>query len=942
LIVAAGLWLALPGGAEAAKVYGPTTNVRAGVALPAGATTTATISAAGNEFESFQVVAEGPIGALSVEPGTAELTRQGGGGSIRIAAADPASQMTIYRVGMYDVPAVPGRSDLEGALGAWPDALIPEVDPIYGENRTAWPRTVAAGAFEVAWIDLHVPPNQPAGTYTGSVVVKDGAQLLDTVPITLTVRPFSLPSTSSLDSAFYTAYSKPCQAHTNSGLCNGDAALGYKLHALYARVALENRITVANPWMLGVDQAPTSDAQKALFNQYVLPLLDGTGTVEGTRARRLSGARLSAISQYWQCDTACLSAWRAFLPAGVRDRFVYYACDEPENPDCTWQIAADRLAAAQAAWPGVKRLVTTPPPRARAAGITPDVLVPLANHVDGKDCCGETFVGNQRQTQAYLDFLDPAKDQAQTAPNELWMYTSNMSHGSDPACTAAAPTQSCRDYDTNSVSPFWAGWPGYVIDEPAIQARAMGWLAFGYDVSGELYWQVAQQLPNAWTSQWDSGGHGDGTLFYPGTPARIGGATDIPVESLRLKRIRDGREDYEYLRAAAAAGKAAEAKQVFRDVFGATSAMFNVTAAIGDDDLAAARDQLAAYIGGAAPRSCAAPTITGTPGSDQDLAGTPGDDVIAGLGGDDTIRGLGGDDILCGGDGFDTLDGGPGDDDLHGEAAEYGSASSGVSVDLDAGTAVGDGRDRLYGVTEVYGSPFPDSIEGAQFNATREFLAGGGGGDTIDGRGGHDWLKGGPGDDVLTGGEGADELDGDAGADTLRARDGASDRRVDCGADADPTAILDASDPTSGCERIDDGVNHDPDPTVTPTPIETATPTPIATATPTPKPTPRLSCTVTAPRQKMKTARRRGVAVTVRCNRRARVSLRLTVPLRTARALHLRRTTVAHRTYAGGRARIKLTARARRARQISATLRITARAQDGQTATRRLRIALRR
>jgi len=43
------------------------------------------------------------------------------------------------------------------------------------------------------------------------------------------------------------------------------------------------------------------------------------------------------------------------------------------------------------------------------------------------------------------------------------------------------------------------------------------------------------------------GGNGDGTLFYPGTPRWIGGKTQIPIESLRLKMIRDGLEDYEYL-----------------------------------------------------------------------------------------------------------------------------------------------------------------------------------------------------------------------------------------------------------------------------------------------------------------------------------------------------------------------------------------------------------
>lgn len=44
------------------------------------------------------------------------------------------------------------------------------------------------------------------------------------------------------------------------------------------------------------------------------------------------------------------------------------------------------------------------------------------------------------------------------------------------------------------------------------------------------------------------GGNGDGYMLYPGTPDRIGGKTGVPIESVRLKHVRDGYEDFEYLR----------------------------------------------------------------------------------------------------------------------------------------------------------------------------------------------------------------------------------------------------------------------------------------------------------------------------------------------------------------------------------------------------------
>jgi hypothetical protein len=97
----------------------------------------------------------------------------------------------------------------------------------------------------------------------------------------------------------------------------------------------------------------------------------------------------------------------------------------------------------------------------------------------------------------------------------------------------------------------------------------MEWLSFEYDVSGELYWETIARLDSAWRpdGQCDFGGQGDGTLFYPGDPAVIGGRTAIPVESIRLKLIREGMEDYEYLHLLDRLGDGAMARREARAVF---------------------------------------------------------------------------------------------------------------------------------------------------------------------------------------------------------------------------------------------------------------------------------------------------------------------------------------------------------------------------------------
>ena len=91
----------------------------------------------------------------------------------------------------------------------------------------------------------------------------------------------------------------------------------------------------------------------------------------------------------------------------------------------------------------------------------------------------------------------------------------------------------------------------------------MQWAEWKLNVTGELYWDSIFLYPNRlqdgvglptdpWTDQSNAktganAGSGDGNLFAFGSPGQIGGESEIPVETQRLKLIRDGIEDYEYM-----------------------------------------------------------------------------------------------------------------------------------------------------------------------------------------------------------------------------------------------------------------------------------------------------------------------------------------------------------------------------------------------------------
>ena len=619
ILAATGIVGAPPAGADVpvVKVVGSTSTVRPTSGIPAHATDGAAISAARNEFESFQVIVQAPVDQ-ALDDVRLDV-------SIPLESADadlPSTNVTFYREHFYNAAQ---QSDLEGGAGYWPDALIPERDYFYDENRAAFPVDIAAGGRMVAWIDIYVPEDQPAGDYFGVLEVTTGSgenvPLVDDVTVNLKVHDFEIPSTSSLSSVFpIQAAQQPCVAHTGSGNCGGDAQMRWRLHSLYARAALENRVTISNPWPLGQDSGPpTGPAENSYFNQYVRPLVRGLSPADASLSSplepvRLDGAKLTALHFYsyrdWHCINTCPDAWKAFAADPNDDgsdndsfsgRLYNYACDEPGNSGAAWATCANYGLTSD---DGIRKLVTAMAPHAANAGYLDeiDALVPIVNYMVGKDCCGSPFVGNQRDEAVLTDWLDAS------SRHEVWLYTSNMSYGSDEV----------------SAATIWEGWPGYAIDAPPLQARAMGWLAFAYRTTGELYYDTTTKLHTAWTNLYEAGGNGDGTMFYPGVPdgrgvpgdanyaPAIGGTNPIPIESIRMKRIRDAREDYEYLQLLTEQGDRSYGMNRFEelfvdpntDVFDMDTAMFSITGSsttLTEANLQQARLELAAQIDGSAP-----------------------------------------------------------------------------------------------------------------------------------------------------------------------------------------------------------------------------------------------------------------------------------------------------------------------------------------------------
>ncbi|WP_242355637.1 MULTISPECIES: DUF4091 domain-containing protein [Anaeromyxobacter] len=500
--------------APAAKIWVASATEKIRPGDPARATSVARISAARNEFEAFQVVVTG--NARGVRASASTLS--GPGGAV-------IAGVRLYREALINLtrPSAP-----DGATGRFPDALVPDVDEIVGERRNAFPFDVRGGESRAIWVEVFVPRGAAPGLYRGELRV-DASGRSTVVPVELTVWDFELPSTSTLRTAFGLMWGTLPAGH---GISASDVAAFATLRARYGQLALDHRLSLSRH-----DDGQWNDLDH--FDRYYRPLMDGTAPT------RLAGARLTAVEYLGNLeDVANLARWatRYRSRPGWFERLFQYTCDEPPYQGCTFADVLTRARAAKTADREFRTLVTTTIQQADANGISPvlDLLVPVVNFMDDKS---GTYAGNQRSKYDPFLAADPL--------NEVWLYQSCMSHG----CGSSSA------YDT--------GWPSYMIDASAVRNRAMQWLDFVYRATGELYWDTtyAYLSGDPWTSQWEFDGNGDGTLFYPGTPAKIGGATHVPVASIRLKMIREGMEDYEYLSLLSRLGDPGLAAAVASDLF---------------------------------------------------------------------------------------------------------------------------------------------------------------------------------------------------------------------------------------------------------------------------------------------------------------------------------------------------------------------------------------
>lgn len=383
------------------------------------------------------------------------------------------------------------------------------------------------------WVDVLIPADAAAGTYTGQVEITIEGAAGVSLPVRIEVLDFSLPSTSSLANYFGMYWPGIALAHCPEP--RTDACM-MEIGNVYARAALRNGVTTGADGLAPSYRFDTSGnligANYALYDAAVAPLMDGTGTPRGARWTSL---RIPEFRQYR--GTQLAAVLRDFVRhAGERgwsSRLFAYPVDEPRTPQQFAELAEHMQLMREVA-PEIPRLATTD----LSPGLYDLVTrwTPVVNHLEPKFPSLRDWWRN-RAIPRRADY-----DQRLRAGDSLWWYQSCESHG----CGGTGR------------SPEHDNWPSYMVDISAIANRVFGLLTVHSNVSGILYWDVAYAYHydpgpasvrvDPWQSLYHFGGNGDGSLFYPGRPEQIGGRRHIAIESLRLKMIRDSLVDAEYAR----------------------------------------------------------------------------------------------------------------------------------------------------------------------------------------------------------------------------------------------------------------------------------------------------------------------------------------------------------------------------------------------------------
>lgn len=491
---------------------------------------TVKICSAKNEVESFQVLVSAPTENINVtKVDISDLTGPGG-------SKIKKENIKLFREEYVRVRLSSPRAELPPGL--YPDPLVPFINPVTNEpiepliqRRERWgepvktsgydmyamPFDVFKGQNQALWVDVHVPKEVPAGTYSGTLTVRARGGISEQIPITITVWDFTLPDGPTHRNHFgsFGNVARYFNVERNSDRFK-------QIEMRYCQAMSEHHINPPIPSYM-LPQVNDDGSLKiiperhAALKDFIAKFHVTDFEIPRARFARLPGSTLRSDYKTISPENRIKAQryYREFykyLKDNGWEKGAYlYMLDEPNLRENYEQVLVlGRLV--HEAVPQLKCLVVeqTYPQDPSWPEIDPavDIWCPLWSFIDRESISNKITHGD-----------------------EVWSYT---------ALVQRAPRyhpqyQTVRNYNP----PYWH------VDRPLAEYRVPTWINYQYDITGLLYWSTVTTVIEPWYNP--AFAHprhynGGGFLFYPGAPCGIDG----PVISMRLKNLRDGMEDYEY------------------------------------------------------------------------------------------------------------------------------------------------------------------------------------------------------------------------------------------------------------------------------------------------------------------------------------------------------------------------------------------------------------
>ncbi len=474
---------------------------------------------------------------LQIEAG-AEALREV---ELRIApawpSAAPVAAFEVFRA-HYTQVREPTRSPGPSLGPGWyPDALVPSA--------------LAGSRFEVEarraqglWIDVAIARDAPSGAHAAELELRARGAPLARFALALEVFPFALPEQPSFRIQVATYEAGKGGHALNAGFGNRyDLASPdyFELERRFYRMARAHR-HVLHPRGVALPLAREGGRLRLdweVFDARFGPLLSGTAFEDG---RPLDYFELGSERNLPPPDEAAGPARERWLgelaeyARQFRDHFeergwkstqlVAFPVDEP-NDEPGLALAEEQARALRAAAPGLRFRLDID------KNLSRELIRRFAPLVD-------VFAVQAAHFRGLLPELLRWRD-AQRPRAQLWFYQ------------ATAP----------AVGPE-------SLDAEALALRTWAWIGWQHGLDAADLWECCkwQLTPDIWTdpqnNPWPS--NGAGVLYYPG--ARLGFAGPIP--SLRLKLLRRGAFDADYLSLLAAAGGREQARAIAARLLGNT------------------------------------------------------------------------------------------------------------------------------------------------------------------------------------------------------------------------------------------------------------------------------------------------------------------------------------------------------------------------------------